>query len=131
MTISNQGEKLLLLVKRDSRSVDEISTAMGITSTYLPKLYKKQILSRGVILAAAQTFNVSESYFGNSPDILQETSPDYRTPTEAELVEKDRLAAEVSKQKALIEKLIEEGRKKDALNQELTEALLRALKDRK
>ena len=63
MNITRQGEKLWLLVKRDSRNNDEIAEAMGIDKSYLPKLYKMDNLPAKPFKKALEVFQVPASYF--------------------------------------------------------------------
>lgn len=74
---TNQGERLLLLVKRDGRSTLEIASAMGVDKSYLPKLYKMDKLPKKSMVRACQVFDVPESYFTHtgetlSPEIVRE-----------------------------------------------------------
>ncbi len=129
MKITNQGERLLILVKRDKMSTDEIAAAMGVTSTYLPKLYKKQILSNKIVDAACTVFGVDHSYFKSEGDILEEPAPTYKAsinsepPSEKELAllaEVQRLKQQVYDKAEEIIKLLEE---KDELKQEKKELM--------
>jgi len=63
MNITSQGEKLWLLVKRDSRNNDEIAEAMGIDKSYLPKLYKMDSLPAKPFKKALEVFQVPAAYF--------------------------------------------------------------------
>lgn len=65
-----QGEKLLLLVRRDRRSAEEIAEAMDIDKSYLPKLYKMEMLPPKPLKKAMEVFHVSESYFTENVEIL-------------------------------------------------------------
>lgn len=58
-----EGEKLMLLVKRDPRSTEEIADALGLDKSYLPKLYKMDKLPRKPIQKAMAVFEVSAAYF--------------------------------------------------------------------
>ncbi|MEO6758161.1 MAG: hypothetical protein ABIO24_01825 [Saprospiraceae bacterium] len=63
MEVTKQGEKLLLLARRDSRTTQEIALAMGIDKSYLPKLYKMEILPAKPLQRALAAFKVPASYF--------------------------------------------------------------------
>lgn len=76
-----QGEKLLLLVRRDRRSAEEIAQAMDIDKSYLPKLYKMEVLPPKPLKKAMEVFHVSESYFAENveiPNTVAEPPSDYR-----------------------------------------------------
>lgn len=63
MSVIKQGEKLLLLVKRDSRNTGEIAIAMNIDKSYLPRLYKMDILPPKPLKKAVEVFGVPAAYF--------------------------------------------------------------------
>lgn len=86
MASITQGQKLMLLVK-DSQNLDEdIARAMGYGRTYLPKLYKMDILPKKVIQRAVVYFKVDDSYFneGGSVDMVQEPNASYLAPSDRE-----------------------------------------------
>lgn len=58
----------MLLVKRDSRTNEEIAAAMAIDKSYLPRLYKMDILPAKPLKKAMETFQVPASYFLNTPE---------------------------------------------------------------
>jgi hypothetical protein len=62
----SQGEKLMLLVKRDYRDAENIAKALGYDKSYLPKLFKMDILPRKPLARAMEVFKVPESYFNES-----------------------------------------------------------------
>ncbi len=74
MNITRQGEKLWLLVKRDSRTNDEIAAGMGIDKSYLPKLYKMENLPAKPLKKALEVFKVPASYFLKATDIPVEVA---------------------------------------------------------
>jgi transcriptional regulator with XRE-family HTH domain len=63
MTPIKEGEKLMLLVKRDSRTTEEIADALGLDKSYLPKLYKMDKLPRKPLQKAMVVFQVPATYF--------------------------------------------------------------------
>ena len=63
MTPIKEGEKLMLLVKRDNRTTEEIADALGLDKSYLPKLYKMDKLPRKPLQKAMAVFEVAASYF--------------------------------------------------------------------
>lgn len=82
MAALNQGEKLLLLVRRDPRSTEEIAAGIGIDKSYLPKLYKAEKLPRKSLQKAAAFFQVKEKYFtesGENEGGVAEPVSTYRT----------------------------------------------------
>ncbi len=82
MNLQKQGEILLILVKRDGRSAEEIADAMGVDKSYLPKLYKMDILPRKPLERAKVTFPDAEKIFaeaGEKMSRVEEPSSTYRT----------------------------------------------------
>ncbi len=80
MNVTKQGEKLLLLVRRDVRTTEEIATAMGIDKSYLPKLYKMEILPAKPFKKALEIFQVPAAYFlgtAKDPAVVAEPSREY------------------------------------------------------
>ncbi len=63
MTPIKEGEKLMLLVKRDDRTTEAIADALGLDKSYLPKLYKMEKLPRKPLQKAMAVFQVTQSYF--------------------------------------------------------------------
>ena len=63
MTPIKEGEKLMLLVKRDDRTTEAIADALGLDKSYLPKLYKMEKLPRKPLQKAMAEFQVTASYF--------------------------------------------------------------------
>ncbi len=53
----------MLLVKRDGRKTDEIAAAMAIDKSYLPRLYKMDVLPAKPLRKAMETFGVPAAYF--------------------------------------------------------------------
>lgn len=93
MALIKQGEKLMLLVKRDPRNTEEIAEAMEIDKSYLPRLYKMDILPPKPLRKAAAVFQVPESYFREAveiPDTLAEPQRPYQNAGD----ELERLRAE-------------------------------------
>ncbi len=122
MTPIRQGEKLLLLVKRDTRSTEEIAKAMGVDKSYLPRLYQKEKLPPKPLRSAMVVFGVPESYFTENPeprDMVSEPDAVYRTATS----ETARLRAEIAglrEEMARLAKMLEQEKKVSA---DLAEAL--------
>jgi hypothetical protein len=106
-----QGEKLLLLVRRDRRSAEEIAQAMDIDKSYLPKLYKMEILPPKPFKKAMEVFHVSESYFTENVEIVSEPSATYRRsglPSTEEMAhleeENEALRTEIARLRQMLEK---------------------------
>lgn len=67
----------MLLVKRDSRNTKEIAIAMNIDKSYLPRLYKMDILPSKPLKKAQEVFGVSAEYFlGDSAEPMAVSEPD-------------------------------------------------------
>lgn len=58
----------MLLVKRDSRTTEEIADALGLDKSYLPKLYKMDKLPRKPLQKAIAVFHVPAAYFINDSE---------------------------------------------------------------
>jgi hypothetical protein len=127
MAALNQGEKLLLLVRRDPRSTEEIAAGMGIDKSYLPKLYKMENLPRKSLQKAIAFFQVAENYFtegGENEDVLAEPSSTYRTSSLAASDDLARLSEEnaaLREEVARLNKLLEHEK---AVNANLAEAIV-------
>ena len=124
MSLIKQGEKLMLLVKRDSRSTEEIAEAMEIDKSYLPRLYKMDILPPKPLKKAAAVFQVPESYFLETvemPDTLAEPQRPYaQSAVDVEII---RLRAENDQLRAEIDRLTRTLEKEKSLSADLAEAL--------
>lgn len=117
-----QGEKLMLLVKRDSRNTEEIAKAMGIDKSYLPKLYKLDKLPPKPLRKAIAVFQVAENYFldsGEMPSAVAEPGrayPQAETGLERLQAENEHLRHEVARLTRMLEQ-------EKALSADLAEAL--------
>ncbi|MCB0528707.1 MAG: hypothetical protein KDC61_09740 [Saprospiraceae bacterium] len=126
MTPIRQGEKLMLLVKRDSRSTEEIAEAMGIDKSYLPKLYKMDKLPTKPLQRALQVFGVDAAYFTDAAEIpLVVAEPDvvYKTikgPADTPLAQLQAENAALQMEIARLTKMLEQER---SVNANLAEAL--------
>lgn len=122
-----QGEKLLLLVRRDPRSTEEIAAGIGIDKSYLPKLYKMEKLPRKPLQKAIAFFQVAENYFtegGENEGGVAEPSSSYRTSSLAEGDEIARLTEEnaaLREEVARLNKLLEQEK---SVNANLAEAIV-------
>jgi hypothetical protein len=82
MNLQKQGEILLILVKRDGRSAEEIAEVMGVDKSYLPRLYKMDILPRKPLERAKAIFPDAEKIFAEAGEKMfrvEEPSSTYRT----------------------------------------------------
>ncbi len=79
----NQGENLLLLVRRSGKQVQDVAAALDITPTSLSRMFKNETLSPKIKKKAALFFDVPEAYFleegADSPDTAQEPTPQIST----------------------------------------------------
>lgn len=117
-----QGEKLLILVRRDNRSSEEIAKAMGVDRSYLPKLYKLEKLPPKPLRRAQEVFGVSLAYFlgEEEPKILvSEPSLPYQAHNE-----KEKLLAEIAALKEEIAQLKKALEQEKGINTALSEAIL-------
>ena len=122
MTPIRQGEKLLLLVKRDSRSSEEIAEAMGVDKSYLPRLYQKEKLPPKPLRSAMAVFQVPESYFTEqteSVDAVSEPGAVYQTAAAETARLREEIAA-LREEIARLGKMLEMEKKMSA---DLAEAL--------
>lgn len=124
MALIKQGEKLMLLVRRDRRSTEEIAEAMGIDKSYLPRLYKMDVLPPKPLRSAAAVFQVPESYFlevVEIPDTLAEPQRPYGSAVPTD--ELERLRAENEHLRAEIARLARTLEQEKSLSADLAEAL--------
>ncbi len=118
-----QGEKLLLLVKRDTRSTGEIADAMGVDKSYLPRLYRKDVLPAKPLRKAMAVFQVPESYFTEQMDDTGMVSePD--TPYRAGANDLKRLEAENAALREEIARLTKMVEQEKEVNAKLAEAIV-------
>lgn len=121
-----QGEKLMILVKRDRRSSEEIAEAMHVDKSYLPKLYKLEKLPPKPLQKAQEVFGVSLAYFVG----ISETGPMVSEPGEqyhpTGLPEGDlaRLQAEIAALREEMAKLAKLLEQEKSINKDLSEAIL-------
>ena len=121
-----QGEKLMLLVKRDRRKSTVIAKAMGVDISYLPKLFKRDILPPKPLKKAQEVFGVPLSYFLDDSEALSlvEDAPakSYHTGTPEAIIA--RLEGEISSLKAEISRLNKMLEQEKSTNSILSEAIL-------
>ena len=121
----NQGEILLILVKRDGRPIDDVAADMGYHKSYLPKLYKMDKLPRKAYDKSLAVFHEAAQYFaksGESADRVEEPRALYRSGPA--LAETERLQAENADLRAEIARLKTELDKMSEKNDRLTEAVV-------
>lgn len=114
-----EGEKLMLLVKRDLRTTEEIAHALGIDKSYLPRLYKMDRLPRKPLHKAVTVFNVSATYFTENVEIstgVAEEGATYGTAEKRLLAENIALREENKR----LSKMLEQEK---SINAHLAEAL--------
>lgn len=115
-----EGEKLMLLVKRDPRSTEEIASALGLDKSYLPKLYKMDKLPRKPLQKAMAVFEVSAAYFTENeeqPNAVAEEEAAYVSQEKRLQAENDVLRQELAR----LTKMLEQEKKVSA---HLAEALM-------
>jgi transcriptional regulator with XRE-family HTH domain len=119
MTPLKEGEKLMLLVKRDDRTTEEIAEVLGLDKSYLPKLYKMDKLPRKPLLKAMAVFQVTASYFTENTEKISsvaEKDATYGTTEQRLQAENTALREEISRLTKMLEQ--EKG-----INAHLAEAL--------
>ena len=121
MEAIKQGEKLMLLVRRDPRSTEQLAELMGIDKSYFPKLYKMDKLPRKPLQRAMEVLGVPVGYFeGENSDtnLVSEPVMGYRNQLEIEKLgtENEALRLEINR----LEDLLERER---AISANLAEAL--------
>jgi hypothetical protein len=120
MTPIKEGEKLMLLVKRDPRSTEEIALALGLDKSYLPKLYKMDVLPRKPLQKAMAVFQVSADYFtenAESQGAVAEGDAIYGAFEKRLQAENDHLKQEIAR----LTKMLEQEKN---VNAHLAEALV-------
>ena len=122
-----QGEKLMLLIKRDPRSNDEKAKALGVDKSYLPKLYKLEKLPRKPMKRAQEVYGVPESYFTEMdsipPDTVAEPLSGYRSGVRPGTGEWMRAQEEIAMLRDEIAKLNRLLEQEKSINAHLAEAL--------
>ena len=127
MTLSKQGEILLILVKRDGRNAEEIAESMGIDKSYLPKLYKMDRLPRKPLERARMAFPDAEIYlteFGEKRSVVEEPASVYRTTGGPQNADTTQLMEEIAAIRTEIARLNQELEQQKAVNVNLAEAIL-------
>ena len=118
-----QGEKLMLLVKRDPRNNEEVAEAMGVDKSYLPKLYKMERLPRKPLQRAQEVYGVPEAYFLGeeaASSMVAEPSAVYRSTASIELARAQEEISTLRDEIAKLERMLEQEKSTSAL---LAEAL--------
>ncbi len=117
-----QGEKLLLLVRRDHRNAEEIAEAMGIDKSYLPRLYKMDKLPPKPLKKALEVFHLPDQFFEEDGEMrtVEEPSPLYQSAQD----EISRLQRELSAASEALELAKKELEEQKKINADLVEAIL-------
>jgi len=117
-----QGEKLLLLVRRDHRNAEEIAEGMGIDKSYLPRLYKMDKLPPKPLKKALEVFHLSDHFFESDTEMhtVEESSPMYQSAQD----EIERLQREVSAIREAFELAKKELEEQKKINADLVVAIL-------
>lgn len=121
-----QGEKLLILVRRDPRSSEEIAEAMSIDKSYLPRLYKMEKLPPKPLRKAQEVFGVSLAYFiGEAEDLTFVSEPNrtYRVTNQQE-ADFARLQADITALREEVARLNKMLEQEKSINKDLSEAIL-------
>lgn len=120
-----QGEKLMLLVKRDPRSNDEIAQALGLDKSYLPKLYKLDRLPPKPLRRAVEVFKVEENYFleEEEPRTVAEPAAVYRSAAPPSPAQWEQVQAEMASLRTEISRLERLLEHEKSINANLAEAL--------
>jgi len=118
-----QGEKLLILVRRDQRSSEEIAEAMRVDKSYLPRLYKLEKLPPKPLQKAQEVFGVSREYFIGEEPTFNEPAERYQAVnlSEGDLA---RLQAENASLREEINRLNKMIEQEKGINKDLSEAIL-------
>lgn len=119
MTPLKEGEKLMLLVKRDNRTTEEIAEVLGLDKSYLPKLYKMDKLPRKPLQKAMAVFQVTASYFTENAENISSVAEKDATYGTAE----QRLQAENTALREEISRLTKMLEQEKGINAHLAEAL--------
>ncbi len=121
-----QGEKLLLLVRRDKRSSEEIAEAMSVDKSYLPRLYKLDKLPPKPLQKAQEVFGVTREYFigeTEAKSLLHEDAASYR-PADALEGDLARLKDEIAALREEIARLHKMLEQEKGINKDLSQAIL-------
>ena len=110
----------MLLVRRDSRTTEEIAEALGLDKSYLPKLYKMDKLQRKPLQKAMTVFQVSAAYFMENEEnagTVAEGEATYAAAEKRLQMENDALKQEIAR----LTKMLEQEK---SVNAHLAEALV-------
>ncbi len=121
-----QGEKLLILVRRDERSSEKIAEAMSVDKSYLPRLYKLEKLPPKPLRKAQEVFGVSLAYFVGEPESLSIVSESAEKYTPAMQAQGDfaRLQVEIAGLREEIARLSRMLEQERSINKDLSQAIL-------
>lgn len=121
-----QGEKLLILVRRDPRSSEEIAEALSVDKSYLPRLYKLEKLPPKPLRKAQEVFGVPLTYFVGEPEGLSIVSEPTEKYNPTMLAEGDlaRLQVEIAGLREEIARLSRMLEQEKSINKDLSEAIL-------
>lgn len=127
MNLQKQGEILLILVKRDGRSAEEIAEAMEIDKSYLPRLYKMDVLPRKPLERAKAVFADAEKLFaeaGEKISRVEEPISTYRTAAPPTAGSPEYLQEENTALREEIARLTKMLEQEKETNKALAEAIL-------
>lgn len=121
-----EGETLLILVKRDGRSAEEIAKDMGIDKSYLPRLYKMDKLTGKPRERARVVFKDAKKYFPESADelsLVKEQQAVYHTTAASNAAELERIQKEMADLQEVVAKLQRAWENLNERNDKLTETV--------
>ncbi len=121
-----EGETLLILVKRDGRSAEEIADDMGIDKSYLPKLYKMDKLPRKPMDRALAIFKDAARHFaeaGDKTSFVEEPRAVYRTTAGSDAPNLERIQKEMAELQEVVARLQRAWENLNDKNDKLTETV--------
>jgi transcriptional regulator with XRE-family HTH domain len=131
----NEGEKLLLLVRRSGKQNKDVAELLDIKPTSLSRIFRSETLTSKVKRKAAEVFGVEEGFFSDPdaplpapPPTVAEPAPKYQSApvrTDAELLaENARLQAENEALRAEVLDLLRDLRKAGKIGPETKDYFL-------
>ena len=118
----NEGEMLLLLVRRSGREVKDIAKDFDVAPTSMSRMFKKQKLSSKIKKRAVAVLGVPPDYFRSTDDPAHEDAP---TPEPINQEDADLwkeiadLWKEIAELKREIARLADEHRKHGTMEEKL------------
>lgn len=100
----HQGQVLRDLAKTDSRGAMKIGKLMGITPSYISRLFTHEVLSKNIIDKACEILDVDKSvFYDDNAEVVPRKMSSSKYEDQIKALEESikRLAAELEREKAM------------------------------